>query len=205
MKAILIVFLVSVQVLLGASAGTADYFIFPSPPDINAQGNLSGAYRDFSIFGQNTLDVAGYLNAVKLAASARVEYTPANNSEPGWVNPGYDWSGGQHTYVINLLSPTGGQLPYVPGLHPWNGLQGDQSMIGGVSGLLVLYNSPITLPTTADGFLDPAFLSKVSAIVAFVPGCSTAVVYEKVPEPVTLLLLGGGLIALGIIRWKFRR
>ncbi len=25
-----------------------------------------------------------------------------------------------------------------------------------------------------------------------------------VPEPVTLLLLGGGLIALGVIRWKFR-
>ena len=79
-------------------------------------------------------------------------------------------------------------------------------MIGGVAGLLVLYNVDVTLPTTAAGFLDPVFLDKVDAIVAFAPGVSTAVVYEKchVPEPVTLLLLGGGLIALGVIRWKFR-
>jgi len=79
-------------------------------------------------------------------------------------------------------------------------------MIGGVSGLLILYNSPITLPNTAEGFLDPAFLDKVTAIVAFVPGCSTAFVYEKVSvsEPGTLLLLGGGLIALGVIRRKFK-
>jgi hypothetical protein len=185
----------------------ADYFVFPSPPDVNALGNLSGAYRDFSLFSQNTLDVAGFLNAVAMPAAAHVEYTPANNTQPGWVNEAYDWPlvNGQliqHTYVINLPSPTGGQLPVVPGLHPWNGLPGDQIVIGGVSGLLVLYNTPITLPTTAPGFLDPAFLAKVDAIVAFVPAGSTAVVYEKapVPEPGVMLLLAGGLAAIGLLR-----
>jgi hypothetical protein len=206
MKTFWIIVLISVQVFLGAATGTADLFVFPSPPDINALGNLSGAYRDFSIFSQNTLDVAGYMNAVKLPSSAHVEYTPANNTQPGWVNKGYDWPGGQHTYVVNLLSPTGGQLPYIPGLHPWNGLQGDQCMIGGVSGLLVLYNVDVTLPTTAKGFLDPSFLDKVSAIVAFVPGCSTAVVYEKsLPEPGVLLLFGFGLIGIAGLRRMIKK
>jgi hypothetical protein len=206
MKTFWIVILISVQVVMGAGPAAADYFVFPSPPDINSLGNLAGAYRDFSIFGQNTLDVAGYLNAVKMPAAAQVLYTPSNNTQPGWVNKGYDWSGGQHTYVINLPSPTGGQLPAVPGLHPWNGLQVDQFMIGGVSGLLVLYNVDVTLPITAQGFLDPAFLDKVTAIVAFVPGCSTAVVYEKsLPEPGVLLLLGFGLICIAGLRRMIKK
>jgi hypothetical protein len=198
-----------VGLLAAPGPAAADYFVFPSPPDVNEFGNISGAYRDFSIFSQNTLDVAGISNAVKLPAAAHVEYTPANNTQPGWVNPGIDWGGGQHTYVINLLSPTGGQLPYIPGLHPINCLTGPDFDIGGIAGLLVLYNVDVTLPTTNAGFLDPKFLDKVSAIVAFVPGVSTAVVYEKDPVPVpvpgTLLLLGSGLSGLCVYRRRTRR
>jgi hypothetical protein len=194
-----------VALLAAPGPAAADYFVFPSPPDINALGNISGAYRDFSLFNQNTLDVVKLnypfsLNAVKLPAAAYIEYTPANNTQPGWVNPGIDWPGGQHTYVINLPSPTGGQLPYIPGLHPVNGLTGPDFDIGGVAGLLVLYNVDVALPTTDAGFLDPIFLDKVSAIVAFEVGLSTAIVYEKdpgtVPEPGMLLLLGLSLAGL---------
>jgi hypothetical protein len=204
-----------VALLIAPGPAAADYFVFPSPPDVNALGNISGAYRDFSIFSQNTLDVAGISNALKLPAAAHVEYTPANNTQPGWVNHGIDWYPDvngpliQHTYVINLPSPTGGQPPYIPGLHPINSLTGPDFDIGGIAGLLVLYNVDVTLPTTDPGFLDPNFLNKVTAIVAFVPGVSTAFVYEKdpvsAPEPGTVLLLGLGLAGLCVYRRRTRR
>lgn len=73
--------------------------------------------------------------------------------------------------------------------------------------MLTKPNTSVILPTDLNGWLtdlgDPNFLSKVNAIVAFVPGVSTAVVYEncqQVPEPGGLLFLGFGLIALGGIR-----
>ena len=60
----------SIALLAAPGPAAADYFVFPSPPDVNVYGNPSGAYRDFSIFSQNTLDVAGISNAVKLPAAA---------------------------------------------------------------------------------------------------------------------------------------
>ena len=205
-KSLLLALITCTLVVALASPGpaVADKFVFPYLDRKDAWGNLLGNYRDFSIFSQNTLDVAGYMNAVMLPSAPYVEYTPANNAQPGWVNPGYDWPGGQHTYVINLISPTGGRPLDVPGLHPWNGLTSSDVTVGGISGLLVLYNSPIDLPKTNAGWFDEDFLNKVDAIVAFVPGVSTAVVYEKdpVPEPASLFLLGCGLIGLVGIRKK---
>ena len=105
-----------------------------------------------------------------------------------------------HDYIINLPGTIGGQCQDVPGLSP----------ITGYSGLLVITKPGTSiplLPTTLYGWSsdlgDPNFLSNVVAIVAFVPGVSTAVVYEncqQVPEPGGLLLLGTGLVALGGIR-----
>ena len=171
----------------------ADTFVFPDDP------NGVGAFRNFG-------DLTGYeaalacvslTNAVVLPDPAQVLYTPLNNHSPGWItylslNPVvYATLADQHTYIIDLPSPTGGQLPEVPYLSPYN---------GALSGLLVLSDVPgLTLPTTLSGWEDPTFLSQVVAIVAFVPGASTAVVYEcptSVPIPGALLLLGSGLIGL---------
>jgi hypothetical protein len=178
-----------------AAPGTvaADQFVFVS--DMNPHGS----YRDFSVFFTGCLDLIPsdfQINAMQQLTAAHVEYTPQNSSSPGWVDPAYDWpaGSGQHTYVLNFPSPTGGQLQNIPGLHPGTG----------VPGLLVLtYAWMDQLPTTAAGFRDAAFLDDVRAIVYFEPGVSTAVVYEKnchVPEPGVLLLLGFGLIALAGMR-----
>lgn len=156
------------------------------------------AFRDFSLFNQIVLNVADPSNVVQLPDPDVVSYTPLPN-QPGYVDPSFGLPGGEHTYVINLPGTIGGQCQEVPGLSP----------ITGYSGYLVLTkpNTSVILPTDLNGWLadlqDQNFLSKVNAIVAFVPGVSTAVVYEKcppppqVPEPGGMLLLGSGLIALG--------
>jgi len=183
-----------ITLLVAPGIVAADTYVFPSDP------NGVGAYRDFSIFGENTLMVAGTTNAVILPDPDQVQYKPTTATSPGYITaPWADWPNApseQHTYVVNLPSPIGGRLPEVPGLHPAN---------DAIPGLLVLSNAPnLQLPTAwhqADGlgWLDQGFLSQVNAIVAFVPGCSTAVVYENqgtVPEPSLLFLLGPGIIAL---------
>ncbi len=109
----------------------ADTFVFPHDP------NGVGAFRNFG-------DLTGYeaalacvslTNAVVLPDPAEVLYTPLNDHSPGWItylllNPVvYATLADQHTYIIDLPSPTGGQLPEVPDLSPYN---------GALSGLLVL-------------------------------------------------------------------
>ena len=183
-----------VALLVAPGIAVADIFVFPSDP------NGVGAYRNFG-------DLTGYeaalacvslTNGVVRPDPAQVLYTPPNSHSPGWITylslnptPVYATLADQHTYVINLPSPTGGQLPEVPYLSPYN---------GALSGLLVLSDVPgLTVPTTLSGWEDPTFLSQVVAIVAFVPGVSTAVVYENhqsVPIVAPLFLLGSGLMAL---------
>ena len=157
------------------------------------------AFRDFSQFNQIVLNVVDPSNVVQAPDPDVVSYTPLPG-QPGYVLPSFGLSGGEHDYIINLPGTIGGQCQDVPGLSP----------ITGYSGLLVITKPGTSiplLPTTLYGWSsdlgDPNFLSNVVAIVAFVPGVSTAVVYEncqQVPEPGGLLLLGTGLVALGGIR-----
>ena len=181
-------------VLVAPGMAGADTFVFPDDP------NGAGAFRNFGdLTGyEAALPCVSLTNAVALPDPAQVVYTPPNNHSPGWITylslnptPVYATLADQHTYVINLPSPTGGRLPEIPELSPYN---------GAVSGLLVLSDATgLTLPTTLSGWEDPTFLSQVEAIVAFIPGVSTAVVYEnchQVPELGVLLLLGSGFIGL---------
>ncbi|MGA2955489.1 MAG: PEP-CTERM sorting domain-containing protein [Thermodesulfobacteriota bacterium] len=160
------------------------------------------AYRDFSLFNQVVFNVVDLSNAQQQHDPVVDYYTPLYSNWPGWVDPSFGLPNGkQHTYVIDLTTPIGGQCQEVPGLSP----------ITGVSGLVVLYrDNSLALPTDLAGWLaaskDSNFLSNVAGVVAFVPGVSTAVVYvnctppPQVPEPVVLLLLGSGLVALAGMR-----
>ncbi len=185
-------------VFAGTGVASADTFIFPSDPPSDTDGYNN--YRNLTDFNQLTLNMVPIDNALTLAASTHIEYTPADTNSPGWV----DYLGNnQHTYVIQLPS-IAGPGPYIKAI-PYFDYPN-----GAVAGLLVLYHFPVILPTTKDGYLDEAFLHKVTAIVAFVPTVSSGVVFESmngtmpwpIPEPCTIILLG--LSLLGVIKVRGR-
>ena len=101
---LLLVFCSMIALLVVPGIATADTIVLPSDPPPNPSG--INDYRSMSQFGGGDLfDLINLTNGTQQLDPAVVYYTPSNSNSPGWVNG----LATQHTYVINLPSPAGGQ------------------------------------------------------------------------------------------------